>query len=190
MHPTAAKFGNWISKGSLTLQCLDGAAGGTVLGLQLLWSHLHPAKVVIARQGQFVLGSCTDVLKWKKEKKIARLFFFLNGSACYWMTCTLGASLSGEVDVPPTQGAWWHLGGGRAVVWAGIGSGLKWSFLIDFGFLWPFIFSRWGNSVSVENDTDSLQSIFVERRMYGMLFSMLEVISIAWNRMIFLGTVP
>lgn len=60
--------------------------------LQLPWSHPHPDKVVIAKEEQFVLGSCTGVLKLKEKEK-GQAF---NESAHYWATHALGASLSGQ----------------------------------------------------------------------------------------------
>lgn len=124
-HPVPAAFGTWAH-----LQCpvLLGGGNGWLVGERGGYSCWGLAQMVWNK-------------RWGGEGKS------FNESARYWGTHALGASLSSQVGDPLTQGAWLRLRGSVA-----IGSGLKWLFLIDLGFLWSFSFSRWGNSVSLEND--------------------------------------
>lgn len=145
--------------------------------MQLPSHHPHPATAVSAGEGWFVLGSCTAVLKQrggKRKKKVFNELVCSLAALCFWcITEQSGSYYPGSLIASQTE------------------LSLKWSFLIDFVFFNGLLFfSGSSSSVSLENDTLMYcKAPFAERRKCGMLFFLLEVIFITWNKMIFLAAV-
>lgn len=143
--------------------------------MQLPSHHPHPATAVSAGEGWFVLGSGTAVLKQSGKKK--KVFNEFVHWPCFWcITEQLGVCSYYPGSLIASQ----------------MELSLKWSFLIDFVFFNSLLsfFSGSSSSVSLENDTlMHCRAPFAERRRCGMLFSLLEVIFITWNKMIFLAAV-